>query len=149
VTESARVLLTAALLSASALAVFAWRVNRIELSQPHRIVGELWLAHWAAILLAAVASIPIGLAIAASGVPVAQLDVAIGIAFIVVAGIILRREPHDALLLAAVAFVAHALIDVAHRPGLLSPDLAPRWYTAGCATYNLYVAAICYWVRRR
>lgn len=142
-------LLTAALLSASAMAVFAWRINRIDPSQPHRIVGELWLAQWSGILLAAIGGMSIGLAMAATGVPVAHLDVALGVGFIVVAGIILRREPRDALLLAALAFVGQALVDVAHRPGMLSPDLAPRWYTAGCAIYSLYVAAMCYWVRRR
>jgi hypothetical protein len=149
VTDSARVLLTAALLSASALAVFAWRVNRIDAAQPHRIVGELWLAQWAAILLATIGGTSIGFAVAATGVPAAHLDVALGVGFVVAAAIILRRDPHDALLLAALAFVVQALVDVAHRPGLLSPDLAPRWYTAGCAIYSLYVAAICYWTRRR
>jgi hypothetical protein len=40
-------------------------------------------------------------------------------------------------------------VDIAHRPGWLSPDLAPRWYIVGCASFNVYLAALCYLARRR
>ncbi len=46
--------------------------------------------------------------------------------------------------LLALAFAAHAVIDVAHRPGLLADGIAPRWYLIGCATYDVYIGALCY-----
>ena len=38
---------------------------------------------------------------------------------------------------------AHAVLDVAHRPGAL-PGIAPRWYLVGCAIYDVYIGALCY-----
>ena len=35
-------------------------------------------------------------------------------------------------------------LDIAHRPGLLSPDLAPRWFLVSCSVYDLVVGALCY-----
>ncbi len=148
-TDTARVLLTAAALSASAIAMLAWRVARSDPSQPERLIGELRVAQWAALLLAATGGVPIGLAVAQPLIPAEHLDAAIGIVFIGVAGLILLRDPREGLLLAAGAFGLHALVDIAHRPGWLSPDVAPRWFIVGCATYNLFLAAACYWARRR
>jgi hypothetical protein len=42
------------------------------------------------------------------------------------------------------AFAAHALIDILHRPGMLSPDLAPRWFVVGCAVHDVVMGALCY-----
>ena len=47
------------------------------------------------------------------------------------------------------AFAFHALLDVAHRPGILAPELMPRPFLVGCALLNVYVAALCYLARRR
>jgi len=149
VNDTARVLLIAAVLPAIGLSSFAWRITRLDPMQPERLIGELRLAQWAALLLAAAGAIPIGLAIAKMPAPSANLDVALGVIFVGLAGIVLQRDPRDALLLVAGAFVLHALADIAHRPDWLTPDLAPRWYTVGCATYNTYLAAVCYWARRR
>lgn len=148
-TDTARVLLTAAVLSGSALGVLAWRVGRTDPSQPARLVGELRLAQWAALVLAATAGLPMGLAVALPSMPDAHLDAAIGVGFVALAGLVLLSEPRDGLFLAAAAYILHALVDLAHRPGWLSPDLAPRWYIVGCASYDVYVAALCYWARRR
>jgi hypothetical protein len=62
---------------------------------------------------------------------------------------VIQREPRAALIIAATAFVAHALTDLAHRPGWLSPDLSPRWYVVGSAIYDVCVAALCYVATRR
>ena len=59
-TDTARVLLTAAVLSGVTMATFAWRVMRTDPSHPDRLVGELRLAQWAAVLLTAIGAIPIG-----------------------------------------------------------------------------------------
>lgn len=141
--------LVAAVLSAGSLAALAWRVARTDAADPHRLIGELRVAQWAAILLAAMGGFPIGVAVAHETMPLAHLDVFLGVAYIGIAGWMLQRDPHEALLIGALAATAHALLDIAHRPGWLSPDVAPRWFTIGSASYSVVIAALCYWARRR
>ncbi len=149
-TDTARVLLTAAVLSAGSMGFLAWQLIRTDPQQPARLIGELRLAQFAAMILAATGGLPMGLAIAAApGVQLAHLDLALGVIVVVVAGLVLLRDPRQGLLVAASAFLAHALIDLAHSPGLLSPALAPRWFFVGCAVYDVVLAAVCYWGRRR
>ena len=149
-TDTARVLLTAAVLSAGALAILAWQVTKTDSHAPARLIGQLRLSQVAAMLLAATGALPIGLAIAAAPtVQLAHLDAALGVIFVVLAGLVLQRDPRQGLLIAALAFIAHALVDLAHRPGLLSPALGPRWFFVSCAVYDVLVAAICYWGQRR
>ena len=147
--ETGRVLLAAAALSLAAIATLAWRITRTDPGEPDRLIGELRLAQWAAVLLAAVGALPIGIAVARLGDATANLDAAVGAVLVGLAGIVLQREPREGLLLLTAAFVLHALVDLAHRPGWLSTDFAPRWFTAGCATYNVCLAALCYWGRWR
>jgi hypothetical protein len=147
--DTVRVLLAAAVLSLAAIATLAWRITRADPTQAERLIGELRLSQWAAILLAGVSAVPVGLAVARVADLTSNLDAALGVVLIGLAGIVLQREPREGLLLVAVGFVVHALLDIAHRPGWLSTDLAPRWFTVGCATYNVALAAICYWARRR
>jgi hypothetical protein len=149
VTDTARVVMTMALLAASATGFYAWRLGQLEPSGPQRLVALLRLAQWTSLLLAATGAISVGLAIAREAVPSGTIEVTIGVAFVLVGGLVLTREPREALLVAAGGFVTHALIDIAHRPGLLEPGLVPRWYAVGSAVFDLYVAAICYWARRR
>lgn len=149
-TDTARVLLTAAVLSAGAMAILAWQVARTDALAPARLIGQLRLAQCAAMLLSATGAVPMGLAIAAKpDVPLAHVEVALGVSFVVLAGLVLLRDPRQGLLIAASAFVGHALIDLAHRPGLLSPAIGPRWFFVSCAVYDVSLAAICYWGQRR
>jgi hypothetical protein len=149
-TDTARLLLTAAVLSASAMMFLAWQIARTDVNHPARLIGQLRLAQCAAMLLAATGAVPIGLAIGASpDVPLAHLDLTLGVVFVVLAGLVLLRDPRQGLLVAAGAFVAHAFIDLAHRPGLLSPAIGPRWFFVSCAVYDISLAALCYWGRRR
>lgn len=149
-TDTVRVLLTAAVLSAGAMMMLAWQVVRTDPQSPARLIGQLRLSQVAAMLLAATGALPMGLAIAASAeVPLAHLDAALGVIFVVLAGLVLLRDPRQGLLVAAVAFIAHALANLAHRPGLLSPAMAPRWFFVSCAVYDILVAAVCYWGQRR
>jgi len=149
VSDTARVLMTAAVLVASATGFFAWRLGQLDPSGPQRLVGCLRLAQWAALLLAASGAVSLGLAVAQEGMPSGTIEVTLGFAFVLVGGLVLTREPREALLLAAAGFLAHALVDIAHRPGLLEPGLTPRWYAVGSAVFDLYLAAACYWARRR
>lgn len=142
-------MLVAALLSGGAVTALARRVTGSDPSQPDRLIGELRLARWAGLLLAAVGGASIGLSAAGTGTPLSHVDAALGLVFVGLGGMVLQREPRDGLLAAAGGFVLHALVDIAHRPGLLSPDLAPPWYTVGSAIYDVYVAGLCFWARRR
>lgn len=146
--DTVRALLAAALLTAAVLTLLSWRLIRLETNEPARLVGELRFMQWAAVLLAGVGAIPIGLAIATAA-PLAHLDVAAGAIVIGLAGFILQRDAREGLLFASALFLAHALIDIAHRPGWLAFDMAPRWYTIGCAIHNVAVAGLCFLVRRR
>ena len=139
----------AAVLSGLALGSYGWRLTRIDPEQPARLIGELRMAQLAATLLAVTGGAWIGLAVTAATDPLANVDVTLNVATIVVAVVALRAEPRQALLLLAAGFVVHALIDIAHRPGGLSTAIAPRRFIVGCAAYDVYVAAICFWTRRR
>ena len=147
--DTARALLTAALLSGSALAALTLRLQRTDPDSTERVVGELHVMRWIAVILAATGALTAGLAVARATPPMGALEVTIGVAFIAIAGVTLAWHPRQGLLISAGAFVLHALVDIAHRPGLLSPEIAPRWFTVGCAIYDVYVAAVCYWAQRR
>lgn len=147
--DTGRLVITAFVLTGSAVGVFAWRVAAVDPSQPQRLIGELRLAQAMAILLAVTGGAWLGLAVGSDGEPLASLDVTMSACVVVASAFALLSEPRQALGLLAGAFMAHALVDVAHRPGWLSPALAPRWFTVGCAAYDVYLAALCYWARRR
>ena len=67
-------LLMAGVLSVSALALFVWRLTRLDGRDPLRVVGELHLAQWAGLILAATGAIPIGLAVANETVLAGTID---------------------------------------------------------------------------
>jgi hypothetical protein len=126
--------------------VFAWQSIRtalIPVNAPERLVSELRLSQLAALLLVVAAGAYIGMAIVHEEVRGVGFDVALSVGFFVVAATALMRDPRQALTLLALAFAAHAILDVAHRPGLL-PDVAPRWYLIGCAVYDACIGALCY-----
>jgi hypothetical protein len=149
VDDTGRLVVTAFVLTGSALGVFAWRVAAVDPTQPQRLIGELRLAQAMALLLAVTGGAWLGLAVRADGEPLAGLDVTASAGVIVAAAFALVSDPRRALGVLAAAFMAHALVDVAHRPGWLAPALAPRWFTVGCAAFDVYLAALCYWARRR
>ena len=105
-TDTARVLLTAAVLAAGAMTILAWQVIRTDVHAPARLIGQLRLAQFAAMLLSATGAVPMGLAIAATpDVSLAHLEIAFGVIFVVLAGLVLLRDPRQGLLIAAIAFV--------------------------------------------
>ena len=126
---------------------FTWlaaRTAALPPSTPQRLIDELRLAQFAALLLTLTAGAYIGLAVVRENEPGVGLDVALAVGFLVAAGVSMIKEPRQALTIVALAFAAHAVLDVAHRPGLLPEALAPRWYSIGCAVYDVYVGALCY-----
>lgn len=148
-TDAARTLLVAASLSATAATMFVARLRRIDPDSPARRIGELRAANAAALVLAATGASTIGFSIANAGASTAALEMALAFLFVGAAGLMFFRDPREALLIAALALLAHAAVDLSHRAGWLSTDLIPRWYLVGCAVYDGYVAAICFLARRR
>jgi hypothetical protein len=143
--EASRTLLVAAL---SLAAGFTWqglRTAATPVSSPDRLVAELRLAQVAALILAGCAASYLGFAAVHEHVPGAGLDVALALGFGLVAASTIVRDPRQALTIVALAFAAHAVLDVAHRPGVLPEDVVPRWYSVGCAIFNVYIGAIAYW----
>ena len=147
--DSPRVLLVAAVLSAAALAAFAAQVGRTDTATPPRLIGQMRLAQWAALLLAASSGTTLGFVVASGTGPLVSIDAAIVIMIAGAAALALQREPRSALLVVTAGLVAHALVTIAHRPGWLPADALPRWYAVGSAAYDTAIAAICAWTWRR
>jgi hypothetical protein len=128
-------------------ATFGWqavRTARIDPGSPERLVAEFRLVQFGALLLVLAAGAYVGFAAADSERAGAGLDVAFALGFFVAAATALTRDPREALTILALAFGAHAILDVMHRPGLLPFELVPRWYAIGCAVYDVAVGALCY-----
>ena len=126
---------------------FTWQSVRASLvppSSPQRLVEELRLAQVAALLLTLTAGAYIGFTVGREFEPGVGFDIALAVSFFLVAAITMVRDPRQALTIVALAFAAHAVLDVAHRPGMLPEALAPRWYSIGCAVYDVFIGALCY-----
>jgi hypothetical protein len=128
-------------------AAFAWmslRAARVAVVSPERLIAEFRAVRFAALLLVFNAGASVGFAAAHEFVAAAALDVTLAAAFVVVAAVAVTKDPRPALLTLAAAFLAHALLSIAHRPGLLSADVAPRWFFVAAAVYDAVLAALCY-----
>ena len=126
---------------------FTWwavRTSVIPTASPDRLVAELRLAQFAALLLSLTAGAYVGFAVSNESMIGVGLDVAFAVGFLVVAASTLVRDPRQALTILALAFAAHAVLDTAHQPGGLPEKIAPRWYLIGCAVYDVYIGALCY-----
>jgi hypothetical protein len=149
VNDSARVLLAAAVLSAGAFGVLGAQVDRLDLGTPQRLIGQMRLAQWAALLLAASCGLSLGFIAANATGPAVGFDATLAVVLMGVALMGMQREPRQALLTLIAAFVAHALVTIAHRPGWLPADAYPRWYAVGAAAYDTVIGAVCAWTWRR
>jgi drug/metabolite transporter (DMT)-like permease len=149
VTETARVLLVGVVLTSAGLGAFVWRLVRLDPNEPDRLIAELRLSHWMGLTLATVGGAWIGLAAGRQSEILSGIDLTLSIAMILVAAWSVQRETRAALAMLCVAFLAHAIIDAAHRPNWLPQDVAPRWFALGCAGFNLYLSALCFWATRR
>ncbi len=145
-TEALRTCAIAFAALGAGLTWLALRTAAIPVNSPERLIAELRLAQIAALLLAMTAGGYVGIAVAHEARPGVGLDIALAVGFFIVAAATLVRDPRHALTMLALAFAAHAIVDVAHRPGWPLPDaVAPRWYSIGCAVYDAYIGALCYW----
>jgi hypothetical protein len=143
-TEGLRTLIVAAFALAAGFSVQSLRTAAIPVSAPDRLVAELRLAQVGALLLTLAAGAYLGFAAVYEARTGVGLDIALAAGFFVLAGYTLTCDPRQALTLLALAFGTHALLDIAHRPGVLPDDIVPRWYTVGCAVVNLVLGAFSY-----
>jgi hypothetical protein len=143
-TEALRTVAVAFLGLAAGLAWYSIRTSAVPTNSPDRLVAELRLAQFAALLLSLTAGAYIGFAVAHETQPGVGLDITIAVGFLVVAATTLVRDPRQALTILALAFAGHAVVDVAHRPGLLAERIAPNWYFIACAVYDVCIGALCY-----
>ncbi len=135
----------ALIVASAALALALIRLSRHAMqedaSSPQRLVAELRLAQFAALVLVLTAGVYIGFALAHAPASGSGLDVALGVGFLVLASVAVTQDPGLALTLLAAAFAGQAVVDLQHaarlvwhrlcdlrrrgRCGMLSADRAP------------------------
>jgi hypothetical protein len=142
--EAARALLLVAIALLGSMVWMTWRTLSIPASAPDRLVAELRLAQFGAVLLALIAGASIGLAATNEARPGIAIEAALALAFFSVATIAPLRDPREALTLLALAFGAHALAAISHRPGFLPDRIAPTWFTIGVAVTDFLLGVLCY-----
>jgi hypothetical protein len=142
--EGLRTLLVAAVAFGAGFSYQSLRTAAIPTSSPDRLVAELRLAQIAALLLALAAGAYPGFAAMHEERTGVGLDIALSAGFFVLAAYTLTCDPRQGLTLLAIGFGAHALVDIAHRPGMLPDGIAPDWYSVGCASYDVLIGALCY-----
>lgn len=142
--DTLRAILLAFLVLDSALAWFAVRASVAPATSPERLIAEFRVVRLAALLVAVTSGMSIGLAASHEQVPAGALDVTLAAGFVALAAVAVTRDPKQALIMLALGFAAHGLTDIAHRPGLLSPDLGPRWFFIASAVFDVAAGAICY-----
>lgn len=142
--EAFRTFLVAAVAFGAGFLFQSFKTASIPVSSPERLVAELRLAQIAALILTLAAGAYLGFAAVHEARIGVGLDIAFAAGFFVLAAYTLTCDPRQALTLLALGFAAHALLDIAHRPGVLPDGLAPQWYTVGCATFDVCIGALCY-----
>ena len=142
--EALRTFMVAAFALGAGFSFQSLRTAAIPVSSPERLVAELRLAQVGALILTLIAGAYLGLAAAQETRIGVGLDIALAAGFFVLCAYTLTCDPRQALTLLALGFAAHALLDIAHRPGVLPDALAPRWYTVGGATFDVILGALCY-----
>ena len=142
--ESVRTVAIAFLALGAALGWQAVRTAAIPVQAPERLIAELRLGQFGALLLALSAGAYIGLVVGHEEVRGVGFDIALSLGFFVMAAFTMLRDPRQALVTLALAFAAHAVFDAAHGPGWLPHEIVPRWFAVGGALYDLCIGALCY-----
>ncbi len=143
-TDGARALLVAGIALAIILVRLALAAVRADPDSPARLVAELRLAQFAAMMLTLSAGTYVGFALAQESAAGSGMDVALAVGFLIGASIAVTRDPRPALTLLALAFAAHAGVALLHGAGILPSESMPPWYATACAVYDVGVAGVCY-----
>lgn len=142
-TDGARALLVAGAALAIILARLALAAAKTDPSSPARLVAELRLAQFAALVLTLNAGVYVGFALAQESTPGSGLDIALAVGFLLSASMAVTRAPRTALSLMALAFAGHAGVALLHGAGVLPSASMPHWFATGCAVYDVGVAGAC------
>jgi hypothetical protein len=137
-------LILACAVMAVALIRLSVTATRADPSAPDRLVAELRLAQFAALMLVLTAGVYIGFALAHGSSQGSGLDVALAVGFLMLAAVAVTQEPGRALTVLALGFAGHAVVDLVHGAGSLPSDALPSWYATACAIYDVGVAGVCY-----
>ncbi len=143
-TDAARAFLVAAIALAIATIRLSVIATTADPASPQRLIAELRLAQFAALLLVLTAGVYIGFALAHESTTGSGLDVALGVGFLVLASVAISQSPRRALTLLAVGFAGHAVVDLLHGAMVLPAEALPNWYATACAIYDVAIAAVCY-----
>ncbi len=143
-TDAARAFLVAAIALAIATIRLSVIATTADPASPQRLIAELRLAQFAALLLVLTAGVYIGFALAHESTTGSGLDVALGVGFLVLASVAISQSPRRALTLLAVGFAGHAVVDLLHGARVLPAEALPNWYATACAIYDVAIAAVCY-----
>ena len=151
VTDATLALLVAGVALALATARLSMVAMQPDPTAPERLIAELRLAQFSALVLVLSAGVYIGFALTQPATSGSGLDVALGVGFLVLASAAITQAPARALTLLAIAFAGHAVVDLLHGARILPADALPDWYSTACAIYDVAIAALCYLpiVRRR
>jgi hypothetical protein len=144
VSEAFRTVLLGSLALGLALGLVANRAIHLDKTSPERLILELRLAQFSALLLVLVAGVYVGFGIAHEETAGTGFDVALAFGFFVVASAVTTWEPSMALTVLALAWLGHSCVDLAHMMNLLPASVVPVWYSKACAIYDVGIAAICY-----
>ena len=143
-TDAARAFLVAAIALAIATIRLSVIATTADPASPQRLIAELRLAQFAALLLVLTAGVYIGFALAHESTTGSGLDVALGVGFLVLASVAISQSPRRALTLLAIGFAGHAVVDLLHGARVLPAEVLPNWYATACAIYDVAIAAVCY-----
>ncbi len=127
-----------------ALARLSIDATRTDTSSPERLIAELRVAQFAALLLVLVAGTYTGFAIAHENHLSSGVDISFAVGFLIIASVVINRPPSAALTILSLAFATHALLGVVQGQGILIDQIAPTWYITGCAIYDVLFAGLCY-----
>ena len=118
--------------------------SRADSNSPARLVAELRLAQFAALVLTLSGGIYIGIPLAQEASHGTGIDVALAIGFLAIASAAITQEPRRALTLVSLGFAGHAVVALIHGTEMLPSDSVPEWFPTACAIYDVTVAAVCY-----
>ena len=129
---------------ALALLRLSLAASRADPSAADRLVAELRLAQFAALILVLTAGVYVGFALAHGASAGSGIDVALAVWFLVLASVAITQEPGHALTILALGFAGHAMLDLLHGAGTLPSNALPNWYSTACAIYDVGIAGVCY-----
>ena len=143
-TDAARALAVTSILIALAMIRLSRHAIQSDPTSPTRLVAELRLAQFAALVLALIAGAYIGFSLAHAATADSGIDIALAIGFLMLASVAVTQDPRIALTILATGFGGHAIVDLIHGANVLPAHSLPDWYATACAIYDVMIAGVCY-----